>query len=245
MLLFLLRDHKFLHTMQTYTEFIQFQDYVFDHLSRMYSNDNDNNNNEEQNSAQLKELEMMNDSNANDAKTQNNPKSSILANSNLTLKNSIQTVEKLKSSKDKSINVAKLEGELISNRFEIGFPSNIPLSSIIYDDDFESGNWAINDSEKWLERAKIKSFHLYKKYVALGSEYEINVSYRTRKDLIDKMDNLALFIENEAINELQMFWMFRQCCTEMIHLIHGSFGRFKSSDHFAKFLQHCHRFNQK
>ena len=153
---------------------------------------------------------------------------------------------------DSKIELKSLENNLISKKFDIEFPPNVPLSSIVFDikdetndDDYKLVSNILNkkkqniDDCSWVIDAKIRSYKLYKKYIALGSEYEINISYRTRQELINTMHDLNKFIENESIDEKKLFWLFRKSSHEMIHLINGSFARFKASTHFAKFLQVC------
>ena len=96
----------------------------------------------------------------------------------------------------------------------------------------------------WKQETKIRCYRLYKKYVALGSEYEINVSYHVRMEIIKIMCDFEKYMENDEIDELMLLNMFNQCCQQMIHLIHGSFSRFKSSHHFTRFLGVCQSFTK-
>ena len=230
-------------------EFIQFQNYVYQHLvTRLNTN----------------EMNVIDSNNDNINKVYHS-----INNDNVMMdEEKEKDVENLNSSNENvhhveiclDVDLEKLSKHLVSKIFEIDFPSNVPFSSIVFDkidqsldDDFKKifsqylmtcTNGHDRDQLSWMIETKLRSYKLYKKYIALGSEYEINVSYRTRQELIDKMDNLDEYIKQDSIDESELILMFKQSFHEMIHLIHGSFSRFKTSIHFAKFLKVCSFLNQ-
>ena len=151
----------------------------------------------------------------------------------------------------------QFEDVLIENKYRIVWPESVPLSAIVFDDywkeyeivDMMGGG--DDDLKKvqpnrakssiaapaipWIVNGKTKAFKLYCKYIATGSEYEINIASRTRRQLEEKMTNYGAWIGNEqSNNETVLFDLFNQCCIEMIYLLHGSFGRFKQSPNFTK-----------
>ena len=121
----------------------------------------------------------------------------------------------------------EIEKQLICKEYKIDLPNSIPMSSIVnlklkfetidnnnvIDDNDNNNNnnknisirsiniTDLNDknmSDNWLINAKIKCYLLYCKYVALGSHYEINVSYRTRDKLINKMNNYNQWLNDNC-----------------------------------------------
>ena len=107
----------------------------------------------------------------------------------------------------------------ISIKYEIVLPQSIPRSEIIFDN---------YDSDK------MKAYKLFQKYVAVGSQYEINISSQTRVELIRKMGNLQEWLRNDNIDDLYLFSLFNKCCVEMIRLLNGSFARFKQTTYVKK-----------
>ena len=91
-------------------------------------------------------------------------------------------------------------------------------------------------SKIWILDAKMKSIELYRKYVAVGSEYQINLSTRTRERLTDRMDNSNQWIQNQTVSKMELFYLFDKCCQEMFYLLQGSFARFKEDPQFKKLL---------
>ena len=124
--------------------------------------------------------------------------------------------------------VQGLKAKLISTQYRIRFPrKNFPLSTIVYFDDYKKCN---------IEQLKNKCFQLYKKYIAIKSEYEINVSSRVRRNYIKKLDNLQILIEDDTIKEIEIFDMFRPSMIEMIDLLNAHLRRFKNDTKFQKYL---------
>ena len=141
---------------------------------------------------------------------------------------------------NKKVDIMKLS---FCKKYKIRLPNNIPLSSIVKNDAHFGENKVIEQKDsqleppeqKWLVNSKAKCYLLYLKYVGIGSAYEINISFRTRRRLITLMDNYQLWMANDSVNTMTLFVIYNQCCKEMFALIQGSFSRFKSSSYFKKF----------
>eukprot|EP00485_Elphidium_margaritaceum_P016159 CAMPEP_0202731678 /NCGR_PEP_ID=MMETSP1385-20130828/187273_1 /ASSEMBLY_ACC=CAM_ASM_000861 /TAXON_ID=933848 /ORGANISM="Elphidium margaritaceum" /LENGTH=330 /DNA_ID=CAMNT_0049397981 /DNA_START=801 /DNA_END=1793 /DNA_ORIENTATION=+ len=73
---------------------------------------------------------------------------------------------------------------------------------------------------------KHKAYRLYEKYVKCGSQFEINISYKTKCSLDYWMANYDSWMMRQ-IYAAQLALMFEDCCCEMICLLNGSKQRFK------------------
>ena len=131
---------------------------------------------------------------------------------------------------------------MICNKFEIKLPKSIPKSEIVYGID-QSNNEIKKNQElivskynEWIEDIQKKCYQLYKKYIAIGCEYEINIAGRTRRELFELMDNKEMFLLNSEINEIKLITMYNSSARDMYALIQGSFARFKASGTFKKLL---------
>ena len=97
---------------------------------------------------------------------------------------------------------------------DIVFPSTVPTSEIIYNDD---GDVSI--------KAKIYKFYL--KYINKNSEFEINILDSTRKRLIDLMTDYHGWMNNDYYDEIGLYHFYDGCIHEMKLLLIASFKRFK------------------
>ena len=105
----------------------------------------------------------------------------------------------------------------------MGFAKNIPVSEII------ESEFNIANVEQILD-FKMKAYLIYKKYVELGSEFEINIP-STAKSKFKHVANLSTFLKtNTTINDLVM--MFEDCKTEMRLLLMYSLIRFRATEEF-------------
>ena len=104
----------------------------------------------------------------------------------------------------------------------ITFPENIPLSEILeekQDDDF-------------LKDIKIKGRKIYKKYISLGSEFEINISYEARGGVIGVMDNEEMLLKNDNIGVTDLMQIFDSARIEILQLLLPAMYRFRSEPDF-------------
>lgn len=94
----------------------------------------------------------------------------------------------------------------------------------------------LNEQTK-INMFKIKSYRLFKKYVALGSEFEINVSYAERYRLIGLMNNKRLWMNEESkISVNDLCNIFSACQNEIYSLMNDSVTRFKTTETFQKYI---------
>ena len=100
----------------------------------------------------------------------------------------------------------------------IRFPVSIPMSSILEE----------KQSDDEVHDLKIKAHHVYRKYVMVGGELEINISWECRKSVIEILDDLELLISTDAVTLKDLFNIFNDCKFEMWNLMLGSFSRYKS-----------------
>ena len=121
--------------------------------------------------------------------------------------------------------------------------SNESLSGyIVYDEQKQDEQKQVKQNDQdgqiicQLYEAKQIAFALYKKFIQVGSEYEINISSSMRDELINLMDDKDTWLKIDRNNvniqnEAQMLYdMFVPSMKEMIMLLRFSFQRL----HFSK-----------
>lgn len=117
------------------------------------------------------------------------------------------------------------------------FPDNIPVSEIMENDESESmdidnGNIAIDGG---LHSAKMKAYRLYRKYIAQGCEYEINISYSERHRLhsilgdLDKLSSIGITAD-------ELFVLFQNCDGEMMRYMKHHLSKFRATPEFDQIL---------
>eukprot|EP01084_Bolivina_argentea_P271847 462660_1 len=113
----------------------------------------------------------------------------------------------------------KIDDTLMINEVEINLPSDyIPKSSIVY-------------GESSYEN---KIYKLYNKYVRVGSEYEINVSYRMRDAFKNKMNELYMSAEKIPDYE-EYFNIFDDFIVEILRLLSmDPYLRFSRTDKYKQ-----------
>ena len=136
---------------------------------------------------------------------------------------------------------------------------NIPKSAIVYGDDGDINNENNNDHGKNIQKCntmmqfginsddklslfKLKAYRLYIKYIAVGSEFEINISYTERNRLMSMMDDQEKWMSKDTqidINKLGN--LFQNCCDQIYGLMNDSSIRFKSTKEFKKYATRKHR----
>eukprot|EP01084_Bolivina_argentea_P026696 49677_1 len=80
------------------------------------------------------------------------------------------------------------------------------------------------------EMSKLKTacFLLYDRYIRIGAELELNISYHVRYSLIQLLSNPTQFIEkNHDVNKDKLFALFDDAIKEQMSLMMYSFTRFK------------------
>ena len=145
-------------------------------------------------------------------------------------------------------------GQTIKDKPEIkhiNFPSFVPKSEIVYDDNDGTISNETN-GDKWKE-IKYRAYLLYIKYIKDDSEYQINISYELRSRFDNLMQTkdvwINQWIENKqeiieieqknveekevnieykiSINDLLN--MFNSVSIEMIQLLEYSFNRYRNN----------------
>ena len=81
------------------------------------------------------------------------------------------------------------------------------------------------------------ALQLYRKYIRVGSEWEININYRERnryKQLFE-VDGISLD------DKQKLYTLFDSCIKQMLGLLSGVFTRFKNSDQYKLIIHHSPR----
>ena len=115
----------------------------------------------------------------------------------------------------------------------IELPYNLPKSSIVYGDygnkfDVEKDKERMRNMDKQKECKRIIG-ELFDKYVIVGSEMEVNLSHRVRKNCMRKYDRL------EEMNDDALFHIFDKCIETLLKLMQDSYLRFKSTPGFDEY----------
>ena len=112
--------------------------------------------------------------------------------------------------------------------------SSVSEAEIDIDDD-EVIIYEYADDEEFVRRCKEKARNLWKKYIAVGSEYEVNISYQLRRRYESLLRNEEEWQANEEYADLvKLRDLFDSCCNVMKRLIKHSWQRFTESEHFEK-----------
>eukprot|EP01084_Bolivina_argentea_P097276 174896_1 len=112
------------------------------------------------------------------------------------------------------IEVMQFKDNNSTNNDDIGYylqlPKDIPKSEIVYG---ENENIPVQ-----------QMFGLYDKYVKNGSDFELNISYKHRMDVITKISEATLNKDNFQFNVL----IFDDCLMEISRLMNDSWHRYKT-----------------
>ena len=125
----------------------------------------------------------------------------------------------------------KIQEETLKKLKMIIFPSSIPMSKIVGED---ITLFKFNNLKNHAYEYKLKAHKLFNKYIKIGSEFEINLSYQQRNSWMGMMSttsNLWSFMHIKVdLNELLL--LIEQCKLTMTKLLDHSLTRFKT---YAKF----------
>ena len=108
---------------------------------------------------------------------------------------------------------------------DIIFGDDIPKSGIVYRYHED------NNIEKYM-KLKLKIYDLYKKYIEIGSKYEINISYNQRNKLMDLMGNKQKWLNNDILSYKELTNIFVGPGREMYKLMNDGHRRFKNTTKF-------------
>lgn len=118
----------------------------------------------------------------------------------------------------------------------IEFPESIPISEII------ESQMANTDKLPMLTVAKRIAHGLHLKYIAIGGEYEINISYAQRSRLQRALGDLQRLSAMD-INAATLFNLFEKCKKEMMAYLGDHFSRFRRQKEFKKVIKAFHLVN--
>eukprot|EP01084_Bolivina_argentea_P018442 34335_1 len=126
------------------------------------------------------------------------------------------------------INVTGLDVNSIKDfdfkeQHNIVLPESVPKSDIVYNEE-NKFNYNV------LQILKHKAYGLYIKYIRIGSQFEINLSYRQRVELTNLMEDYDLWMnDNGSVNEMELFQIWDGCIAEMISFMNHAKTRYLSS----------------
>ena len=132
--------------------------------------------------------------------------------------------------------------EAINIRKHQELPSNVPDAAIICTETPSTSKGKTDElepSEVRLKSAKRRAYKLYTKYIAIGSAYEINISYVMRTELSNILGAKHELMHRPDISLTTLYELFVEPKDEMFQLLSFSFVRFKVTDQFKEFLQSC------
>ena len=112
-----------------------------------------------------------------------------------------------------------------SNQPRIIFPNNIPISMLLEN----------KQSEHKMDDVKLKARGIYKKYVAIGCELEINISAESRNEAINLFEDIDLLLNNKGISGKDLFDVIDKCKWQIWQLLLGSYYRFLQQPEYNEF----------
>ena len=99
----------------------------------------------------------------------------------------------------------------------ISFPYIVPLSAIL-------------ENEK--TDFKRKAYEIYNKYIKIGSEFEINISWDSRVLFRNMFDDEEFFTNNAKIKMMDVFLLFDEARLQMMRLLINSLSRLKQQPEY-------------
>ena len=133
----------------------------------------------------------------------------------------------------------------------LDFGEMVPRSKIVYGelgDEYAQilkVNRFHNGCQQKIAEFKLSDYGLYQKYIAVGSEYEINIAYGVRKTLSDMMGNIDLWMNNDLHGcrddakkgLLFLFETFDIAIDETRALLQFSFSRLQASPAYRAYVK--------
>ena len=114
----------------------------------------------------------------------------------------------------------------------INFPSNIPMS-IIVEETIEKTK-DVDDGKMY--DIKMRAYRLYKKYIEMGSEFEINIGAVFKNEMEDLFDDIDILNANDNINIIDLISKFDRMKEEMFQLLTISVSRFRFKTEFDEIV---------
>eukprot|EP01084_Bolivina_argentea_P131670 232391_1 len=133
-----------------------------------------------------------------------------------------------------------IDVELIDDDMDVSQPpmaEAAPMSFIVKTGFENISKYKRNDDPATLvKEAKNVCLQLFQKYIDIGSELAVNISYESRSRLKNLMSDISFFMEvNSTPNDL--FKIFDDVSTEMFRLMHGAYVRFKMKPSFDEVVE--------
>lgn len=77
------------------------------------------------------------------------------------------------------------------------------------------------------------AYNLYKKYIRVGAEWEININYRDRNKYVSSFEEAYITSDKK-----ELYVVFDVCIKQMFSLLIGAFSRFKNSTKYQVIQRH-------
>eukprot|EP01084_Bolivina_argentea_P144088 252890_1 len=114
---------------------------------------------------------------------------------------------------------------------------NVPKSQIVHETCSSIKFDLTNLHKQILADSKMKAHELYNKYIAQGSKFEINISDKMRKKLINILEDKDNLMNKININLADLVKLFEEPKNEMKMLLQYSYERFKDSEEYEEVIK--------
>ena len=124
----------------------------------------------------------------------------------------------------------------------IKLPPSYPKSFIVYD--YKDDTLGENDSKlvdilelplnKFEKHCKRVIYKLYKKYVAVGCSWEINLSFYVRRKIIELIGDENKLYENKKIGIKELLYIYDECIHGVFSVMTDSYDRFRRTHQYRK-----------
>ena len=104
----------------------------------------------------------------------------------------------------------------------------VPVSEILLKMSSISTDRDISVDQKTMHDIKKKAHLLYNKYIKVGSQFEVNVGYGIRRELMNKLEDKDKLMKDEDLRLADLIQIFDEVKQTMKRLLQPSFGRMKS-----------------
>jgi len=121
----------------------------------------------------------------------------------------------------------QIEQKDVDIQFLFEIHDDIPTSLIVEEQESEPDDIILC--------AKLKAYKLYKKYIEIGSEFELNISSKMRGDLGKVLNDRNVLIKANVTFE-DLLKIFDEVKVEMVQLLRGSLIRFREQTDYNKVM---------
>ena len=104
------------------------------------------------------------------------------------------------------------------------------------DDEYENKEIDIMELslDKFVIHCKKCVYKLYQKYIAVGSSWEINLSFYVRRKVTDIAGDQTKLLENETIGIKELLFIYDECIYGVFSLMTDSYDRFRRTHQYRK-----------